>query len=83
MGDGQSIALGAKAPHPNAGKVFIDFFLSEEGLRIMAEIGEFVSRKGIYPPLPDADKIQMVEMDDLDQKGFAEKMAEYGKIFLK
>ncbi len=83
MGDGQSIALGAKAPHPNASKAFIDFFLGEEGLRIMADIGEFVTRKGIYPPLPDADKIQMVEMDDLDQKGFAEKMAEYGKIFLK
>jgi len=83
MGDGQSIMLGAKAPHPNAGKAFIDFFLGEEGLRIMADIGEFVTRKGIYPPLPDADKIEMVEMDELDKKGFAEKMAEYGKIFLK
>jgi iron(III) transport system substrate-binding protein len=83
MGDGQSIALGAKAPHPNAGKAFIDFFLDEEGLRLMAGIGEFVTRKGIYPPLPDADKIEMVELDELDQKGFAEKMAEYGKIFLK
>jgi iron(III) transport system substrate-binding protein len=83
MGDGQSIALGAKAPHPNAGKAFIDFFLGEEGLRLMAGIGEFVTRKGIYPPLPDADKIEMVEMDELDQKGFAEKMAEYKKIFLQ
>jgi iron(III) transport system substrate-binding protein len=83
MGDGQSIALGAKAPHPNAGKAFIDFFLDKEGLRLMAGIGEFVTRKGIYPPLPDADKIEMVELDELDQKGFAEKMAEYGKIFLK
>jgi iron(III) transport system substrate-binding protein len=83
MGDGQSITLAAKPPHPNAGKAFLDFFLGEQGLRIMAEVGEFVTRKGIYPPLPDADKIQMVEMDELDQKGFAEKMSEYGKIFLK
>jgi len=83
MGDGQSVALGAKAPHPNAGKAFIDFFLGEEGLRLMAGIGEFVTRKGIYPPLPDADKIEMVEMDELDQKGFAEKMTEYKKIFLQ
>jgi iron(III) transport system substrate-binding protein len=83
MGDGQSITLGAKPPHPNAGKAFIDFFLGEEGLRLMAGIGEFVTRKGIYPPLPDADKIEMVEMDELDQKGFAEKMAEYRKIFLQ
>ena len=83
MGDGQSITLGAKPPHPNAGKAFIVFFLGEEGLRLMAGIGEFVTRKGIYPPLPDADKIEMVEMDELDQKGFAEKMAEYRKIFLQ
>ena len=83
MGDGQSVALGAKAPHPNAGKAFIDFFLGDEALRLMAGIGEFVTRKGIYPPLADADKIEMVEMDELDKKGFAEKMAEYGKIFLK
>jgi iron(III) transport system substrate-binding protein len=83
MGDGQSIALAAKPPHPNAGKTFIDFFLGDDGLKIMAGIGEFVTRQGIYPPLPDADKIEMVEMDELDQKGFAEKMAEYRKIFLK
>ena len=83
MGDGQAIALGAKAPHPNAGKAFIDFFLDEEGLKIMASIGEFVTRKGIYPPLPDADKIELVEMVDMDKKAYAEKMAEYKKIFLQ
>jgi hypothetical protein len=49
----------------------------------MAGIGEFVTRKGIYPPLPDADKIEMVEMDEMDQKAFAEKMQEYRKIFLQ
>jgi iron(III) transport system substrate-binding protein len=83
MGDGQAIALGAKAPRVNAGKAFIDFFLGEEGLKIMAAIGEFVTRKGIYPPLPGADKIELVEMVDMDQKAYAEKMAEYRKIFLQ
>ena len=83
MGDGQYIALSAKAPHPNAGKAFIDFFLGDESLRIMANIGEFVNRKGIYPPLPDADKIKVVEMVPMDEKAFAEKMQEYKKIFLQ
>lgn len=83
MGDGQSIALAAKPPHPNAGKTFIDFFLSEEGLRLMAGIGEFVTRKGIYPPVPDADKIEILDMVEMDQKAFAEKMQEYRKIFLQ
>ena len=83
MGDGHAVALGAKAPHANAGKAFLDFFLGEDGLKIMAGVGEFVTRKGIYPPLPDADKIELVEMVDMDQKGYAEKMAEYRKIFLQ
>jgi len=83
MGDNQSVTLGAKPPHPNAGKAFIDYFLGEESLRIMSGIGEFVTRKGIYPPLPDADKIELVDMVDMDKKAFTEKMTEYKKIFLQ
>jgi len=83
MGDGHYVALSAKAPHPNAGKAFIDFFLDDESIGIMAKIGEFVNRRGFYPPLPDADKIQVVEMIEMDQKAFAEKMKEYRKLFLQ
>jgi iron(III) transport system substrate-binding protein len=83
MGDGQSISLAGKNPHPNAGKAFIDFFLGEESLKIMADIGEFVTRKGIYPPLPDANKIQLVDMVEMDREAFTQKMAEYKKIFLQ
>jgi len=83
MGDGNAVALGSKPPHPGAGKAFLEFFLGEEGLKIMAGVGEFVTRKGIYPPLPDADKIELVEMIDMDKKAYAEKMAEYRKIFLQ
>ena len=83
LGDGSYVALSSKARHPNAGKAFIDYFLEDESMNIMAKLGEFVNRKGIYPPLPDADKIQFVEMDHFDKKGFAEKREEYKKIFLQ
>jgi iron(III) transport system substrate-binding protein len=83
MGDGHYLTINNKAPHPNAGKAFIDYFLDDESMNIMAKMGEFVNRKGVYPPLPDADKIQFVEMLDLDIKGFAEKKKEYSKIFLQ
>lgn len=83
MGDGHYLALNNKAPHVNAGKVFIDYFLGDESMKLMAQLGEFVNRKGVYPPLPDADKIQFVEMMDLDTKQFAEKKKEYQQIFLK
>jgi iron(III) transport system substrate-binding protein len=83
MGDGHYLTLGNKAPHPNAGKALIDFFLGQESMSIIAKLGEFVNRKGVYPPLPDADKIQFVEMYDLDSKQFAEKKKEYQQIFLR
>src|SRR2546429_9866043 len=82
LGDGQYINLGAKAPRPNAGKAFIDFFLDEESMKIQAETGEFVNRKGIYPPLADADKIKFVQMYSFGKKDYAEKQKEYQKIFL-
>lgn len=83
MGDGHYLTLGSKAPHPNAGKALIDFFLGPESMSMIAKLGEFVNRKGVYPPLPDADKIQFVEMVDLDSKQFAEKKKEYQQIFLR
>jgi iron(III) transport system substrate-binding protein len=83
MGDGHYLTLGNKAPHPNAGKALIDYFLGPESMSLIAKLGEFVNRKGIYPPLPDADKIQFVEMHDLDRKQFAEKKKEYQQIFLR
>src|SRR5262245_1767951 len=83
MGDGHYLTLGNKAPHPNAGKALIDFFLGQESMSLIAKLGEFVNRKGVYPPLPDADKIQFVEMYDLDSKQFAEKKKEYQQIFLR
>jgi iron(III) transport system substrate-binding protein len=83
MGDGHYLGLDSKAPHVNAGKAFIDYFLDDESMNLMAKLGEFVNRKGVYPPLPDSDKIQFVEMVDLDTKQFAEKKKEYQQIFLK
>ncbi len=83
LGHSHAIQLSSKAAHPSAGKAFIDHFLSDESLKIMAKHGEFVTRKGIYPPIPDVDKIQIVEMDELDTQGFAEKRKEFRKIFFQ
>ena len=83
LGDGNYVALAGKAPHPNAGKAFIDYFLDDECMNIMSKLGEFVNRKGITPPLEGVDKIQFVPMDRLDTKTYAEKKKEYQKIFLQ
>ena len=82
LGDGHYITLSNKAVHPNAGRAFIDFFLGDESMKLMAHLGEFVNRKGIYPPLAGADKIQFVQMDDFNTKGFAQLKKEYAQIFV-
>jgi iron(III) transport system substrate-binding protein len=83
LSTGQYVGLNHKAPRPNAGKAFIDFFLGAESMKLLAKAGEFVTLKGIPQLLPDADKIQAIEMDDLDSKGYAGKREEYRKLFLK
>ncbi len=83
LGDGHYVALSNKAPHPDAGKAFVDFFLGQESMNIMAKLGEFVNRKGVYPPLPDADKIQFAQMDDFSSKDYAQLKTEYAKTFLR
>ncbi len=83
LGDGHYISLEAKAPRPDAGKAFIDFFLDDESMKIQADIGEFVNRRGIYPPLQDADKIKFVQMYQFGKEDFEAKKKEYQKIFLQ
>jgi iron(III) transport system substrate-binding protein len=82
LGDAHFAVLSNKAPHPNAGKAFIDYYLDDESMKILARSGEFANRKGIYPPLPGAEKIQYVQMEVLEAKAFEEKKKELGKIFL-
>jgi len=83
LGDGHYLTMTQKAPHSNAAKALIDYFLGPENMTTLAKMGEFVNRKGIYPPLPDADKVQFIEMNNLDSKAFAEKKKEYQQIFLR
>jgi len=83
LGDSHFVVLSSKAPHANAGKAFVDFYLDDETMKILAQTGEFVNRKGIYPPLAGADKIQYVQMEVLEAKAFEDKKREFGKIFLR
>jgi hypothetical protein len=49
----------------------------------VAKAGEFVDLKEVYPPVPDADKIQIVEMDNLGEKAYAKKKQDHKKSFLR
>lgn len=43
------VSLAARAPHPNAARLFIDYVLSEEGQNLFAREGRESSRPGVKP----------------------------------
>ena len=81
LGDGHYAVLSSKAPHRSAGKAFIDYFLGDESMRVLAKTGEFVNRRNIYPPLADAEKIQFVPMQEFKLSEYADKKNEFQKLF--
>ena len=64
----QTMILLAKAPHPNAGRLWVDFILSEEGQKIVVEGEALISgRAGFKSPLPEyappIDAIKVIKVD--------------------
>ena len=57
-------ACAKNAPHPNAARIFIDYVLSEEGQRLLAQLGRTVVRPGIeikHPRLVKGVKLHPVQ----------------------
>lgn len=81
--DPNYMALGGKAAHPNAARLYIDYACSAEGQRAIAEDGEFVMYPGIYPPIKDAEKVapNMVFMDNPSSAEFKKLMSDFREIF--
>jgi ABC-type Fe3+ transport system substrate-binding protein len=74
--DPNYMSLSAKAAHPNAAKLYLDFICSAEGQKLVAEEGEFVMSPGIFPPIKNAEKVApgMVFMDNPSEDEFKKLM---------
>jgi len=46
------VMLASKAPHPNAGKLFLDFILSKEGQELLRKFSRIPVRKDVEPDPP-------------------------------
>ncbi len=82
LSEGHTAAISARAPHSNAAKLFENFLISREGMQIEADQGEFVTAKGIYPPIKDADKIHAVVFEELTSEEFKKWAAEFRPLFV-
>jgi len=82
LADGHHAAISAKAPHPNAARLFEDFFISREGMQILAQEGEFVTAKGLYPPIKGAEAIKAIPMDEMSRDEYKKWSGEMRKLFV-
>lgn len=78
LGSPRGIALAAKAPHANAAKVFIDYWLSKQAMQLLADkVGEYVLAPGVFPPISGMDKAKVMPIRELSD----EEIAKWGETF--
>ena len=76
-----TIALGRFAPHPNVGKLYVDFVLSEEGQKILRSFGRSSSRKGIEPDELQRKGVKLYVTDLNLGKNYANYQKEFRETF--
>jgi len=72
------IAIAKNAQHANAGKLFMDYMLSEEGQKLLTSMGRTPVRPGIEPPNPRL--LQGVEIA-VNDPGMAERFNQVVKQY--
>jgi len=82
MGTPRAIAVTSSAPNPDGAKAFMDYWLSEEAMSILAkEVGEYVLAPGIFPPIDGIDKAEVLAIRELSDEEIQQWGAEFKKIF--
>jgi iron(III) transport system substrate-binding protein len=83
LSDPNHLALGAKAARSNAARLYIEYAVSADGQRMIAQDGEFVLSPGIYPPIQGAEKVtpNMIPMDNPTEQEAKNLSNEFRQIF--
>lgn len=82
LGTPRAIGVVASAPHPNAARLFVDFWLSKEAMKLLADkVGEYVLYSGVYPSIPGIDKATVLPIRELSDDEIRKWGAEFKKIF--
>jgi iron(III) transport system substrate-binding protein len=82
LGTPRGMGIANKAPHPNAAKLFFDYWLSKESAKMLAEkVGEYVLYPGVYPPIDGIEKAKVQPIRELSDDEIRHWAAEFKKIF--
>ena len=77
----QPIGVAAKAPHPNAAKLFVDFMLSQEGQRIIASFGRVPTRRAMPTTVQGLEKLNFVIDEFTAGDDFNKNYEQFRSIF--
>jgi iron(III) transport system substrate-binding protein len=82
LGTPRGMGITKKAPHPNAAKLFFDYWLSKESAKILVEkVGEYVLYPGVYPPIDGIEKAKVQPIRELSDDEIRHWATEFKKIF--
>jgi len=78
LGSPRGIALAAKAPHPEAAQVFINYWLSKDAMQLLADkVGEYVLAPGVFPPIEGISEAKVLPIRELSD----DEIAQWGEKF--
>jgi len=82
LGTPRAIAIAAKAPHPEAARVFLDYWLSKDAMKLLAEqVGEYVLAPGVFPPIDGISSAKVLPIRELSDEEIRKWGDEFKKIF--
>jgi hypothetical protein len=82
LGTPRAIAITSKAPHPNAAKLFMDYWLSKKAMDVLAkEVGEYVLAPGVFPPIEGISSAKVVAIRELSDDEIQKWGNQFKKIF--
>jgi iron(III) transport system substrate-binding protein len=82
MGTPRAIGVSATAPHPNAARAFVDYWLSQKAAGMLAkDVGEYVLAPGVFPPIEGMDKAKVISIRELSDDETKKWGNEFKKIF--
>ena len=82
FGTPRAIAVTSKAPHPNAARVFVDYWLAKKSMEMLAKnVGEYVLAPGVFPPIDGISQTKVVAIRELSDEEIQKWGGEFKKIF--
>ena len=82
LGSPRGIAMASKAPHPEAAKVFMDYWLSKDAMKTLADkVGEYVLAPGVFPPIDGINEAKVLPIRELSDQEIKDWGSKFKEIF--